>query len=418
MRFYSTFDISQNLSLTPEGFLICKNVPLSRTGKQMYYDGEVPVTADRNGAITITRAPEDVFHPAALSSFEGKPVTMHHPEGAVTPDNWSELSKGHVQNVRRGDGLEADTMCGDILIMEQGAIEDVKERRIREVSCGYDADYIEDGPGVGRQTNIRGNHVALVPRGRCGSLCAIHDSEKGEIAMKVKLKGVLDKVKSLLTADEHKELEAVIHTQDATLTTDQRLDQMGKSIAVVAKTVDSLLKAWKDAIEEEEKQKKTEDEEEEEAKKKKLAEDAAEEEEKKKMATDAAPVLQEVLYRSSILAPDLSRPTMDSVKGMNKKTFDESICLLKRKSLDAAYKTEDGKSAITPFLMGKPADFMTMDCASMDVAFIGASEVMKQQGGKKQSVKHTSDFFKGAVTPASINDANKKFWDSRKGGGK
>ena len=416
MRFHSTVDISQNISMTPEGFLICKNVPLSRIGKQMYYDGEVPVTPDRNGAISITRDAEEVFHPDSISSFEGKPVTMHHPEGAVTPDNWSELTKGHVQNVRRGTGLEADTMCGDILIMEKDAISDVKERRIREVSCGYDADYIEDGPGAGRQINIRGNHVALVKQGRCGSLCAIHDSMKGEQNMKVKLKGVLDKVKSLLTADEHKELEAVIQTQDATMTTDQRLESVSKSVVVLAKTVDTLFKAWKDAAEEEEKKKTADEEKEEEEKKKKMAEDAAEEEEKKKMATDAAPILQEVLYRSSIIAPDLSRPTMDSVKGMNKKTFDESICLLKRKSLDAAYKTEDGKAAITPFLMGKPADFMTMDCNSMDVAFIGASEVMKKGSSQQTSVKHTTDFFRGGVSVKTINDANAKFWADRKGG--
>jgi len=416
MLFHTKVDISKNKSLTPEGFLICRNVPIARTGDQTYYEGEVPITADSRGAIIITRDAEDVFNADAIASFEGKPITMHHPEDAVTPDNWSELSKGHAQNVRRGSGLEADSLYADLLIMEKSTIDSVMKGDIKEISCGYDADYVETAAGRGKQMNIRGNHIALVDRGRCGSLCAIHDAktkdEKGG-SMKEKLKAFFKS----LTSDEAKDLGLV---KDASLTVDQRLDKIEGSVA-------QLVKMFKDAGEEAEeeeaaakKKKETEDAEEEEAaaKKKKEETEDAEEEEKDKpfgKSKDAAPILQEVLYRSSILAPDLSRPTMDSIKSMSKKTFDESICFLKRKSLDAAYKTEDGKDAISPFLMGKPADFMTMDCKSMDVAFIGASEVMKI--GSKQNVQHkTSDIMRGAVTVSSINDANKKFWDARKGG--
>ena len=399
MLFHTKVDISKNKSLTPEGFLICRNVPIARTGDQTYYEGEVPITADARGAIIITRDAEEVFNADAIASFEGKPITMHHPEDAVTPDNWSELSKGHAQNVRRGSGLEADSLIADLLIMERQTIDDVMSGKIKEISNGYDADYVETSPGKGKQMNIRGNHIALVDRGRCGSLCAIHDAktkdEKGG-SMKEKLKAFFKS----LTSDEVKDLGLV---KDASLTVDQRLDKIEGSVA-------SLVKMFKDAVEEEE--------EEAAKKKKKETEDAEEEEEKDKpfgKSKDAAPILQEVMYRSSILAPDLSRPTMDTVKSMSKKTFDESICLLKRKSLDAAYKTEDGKAAILPFLMGHPADFLTMDCKSMDVAFIGASEVMKI--GSKQNVQHkTSDIMRGAVSVSSINDANKKFWDARKGG--
>ena len=417
MLFHTKVDISKNKSLTPEGFLICRNVPIARTGDQTYYEGEVPITADSRGAIVITRDAEEVFNTDAIASFEGKPITMHHPEDAVTPDNWSELSKGHAQNVRRGSGLEADSLYADLLIMEKSTIDSVMKGDIKEISCGYDADYVETSAGRGKQTNIRGNHIALVDRGRCGSLCAIHDAktkdEKGG-SMKEKLKAFFKS----LTSDEAKDLGLV---KDASLTVDQRLDKIEGSVA-------SLVKMFKDAAEEEEEEKKkaavdrkSKDAECEEGckcpecVKKKETEDAEEEEKQFGKSKDAAPILQEVMYRSSILAPDLSRPTMDAVKSMSKKTFDESICLLKRKSLDAAYKTEDGKAAITPFLMGQPADFLTMDCKSMDVAFIGASEVMKQ--GSRQNVQHkTSDIMKGAVSVSSINDANKKFWDARKGG--
>ena len=46
----------------------------------------------------------------------------------------------------------------------------------RELSAGYDAEYETISPGVGRQHQIVGNHVALVDRGRCGVRCAIGDS--------------------------------------------------------------------------------------------------------------------------------------------------------------------------------------------------------------------------------------------------
>ncbi len=418
MRFFSTSDISKNLSLTPEGFLVCKNVPIARTGDQVYYEGEVPVTADHNGAITITRDPDEVFDAMAIASFEGKPVTMHHPEGEVNPENWSELSKGHAQNVRQGDGIEGDVLMADIIIMEKDAIKRVMDREIREISCGYDAEYVETAPGRGKQVNIRGNHIALVDRGRCGSLCAIHDSKTKDFTKGgSEMKGIWKKFVASLTADEQKELKAA--TADEGLTIDQKVDKLST-------TMDKVLKAMKDASEEEEKKKKETEDEEEEEKKKKAAQDArdAEEEEKKKEAEskdcygkskDAAPVLQDILYRSSILAPELHPLTADSIK--SKKTFDETCCFHKRKALDASFKTEDGKAAILPFLAGKTSvDFFTADCAVCDMAFIGASEIMKQKSTQDRVSHKVSDFFKGGISVKDINAANDKFWNDKKGG--
>ena len=46
---------------------------------------------------------------------------------------------------------------------------------MREVSCGYDADYEQTSPGKGKQSNIIGNHLALVDQGRAGHAYAIQD---------------------------------------------------------------------------------------------------------------------------------------------------------------------------------------------------------------------------------------------------
>jgi uncharacterized protein len=444
MRFYSTSDISTNISKTPEGFLLCRNVPISRTGEQTYYEGEVPVTAGEGGVIIIERLPEDVFHPEAMASFEGKPVTLRHPEDAVTPDNWRNLSIGHTQNIRKGEGIEGDACYGDILIMDAKAIQLVIDREIREVSCGYDAEYVEVLPGRGRQVNIRGNHVALVEQGRCGSLCAIHDavknkdSKKGEPAMK----GLFKKMFGSLTADEQKELGVTVH--DSALTVDQRLDKMEHNIGLILKAIKDAASEGKETEEEEEKEKKaaadkeTEEEEEKEKKAaadKKAKDEAAEEEEKKgKKETedeekekeetkdcsygksqDSAPVLQDILYRSSILAPELRPLTADALP--SKRSFKDACCLHKRKALDAAFKTEDGRKAVVPFLAGKSdVDFFTADCATVDVAFIGASEVMKATSQTRVTHKGTNDMLRGAVTPADLNKKNAAFWADKKGG--
>jgi len=174
--YYITERLSEHIGETPEGFLLCKDVPLTRTGMFEYTAAEVPVEAGPDGAVKIQRDDDQVFAENTIASFEGKPVTINHPEGMVTPENWSELAHGVVQNVRRGEGEQEDLLLGDLLIMTDKGIELVKAG-LREVSCGYDAQYEQLEKGKGRQTEIIGNHVALVTRGRAGGRCAIQDSK-------------------------------------------------------------------------------------------------------------------------------------------------------------------------------------------------------------------------------------------------
>ena len=115
--------------------------------------------------------PEDVFDPAAVASFEGKDVTQNHPPERLMPENHALYAKGHAENVHR----EGDYLVADLHLKDPGLISDVENGVTREVSCGYRCCYTPDGTGY-RQTNIRGNHVAIVPRGRAGHLVAIQDS--------------------------------------------------------------------------------------------------------------------------------------------------------------------------------------------------------------------------------------------------
>ena len=170
--------ISPHMTDTPEGFLICHDVPFARTGPQDYLAREMMLDGDPERIVTVQRHPEDVFEAATLASFEGKPVTDGHPPENVGPENYSAYTKGHVQNVRRS----GEYIVADLYINDANLAEEVRNNVKREVSCGYLCSYVPDGAGY-RQSNIRGNHVAVVPKGRAGAAVAIQDTapeaEKG-----------------------------------------------------------------------------------------------------------------------------------------------------------------------------------------------------------------------------------------------
>lgn len=164
--------ISENLSETPEGFLIAQNVPIARTGEQIYLARELGITdGDPERQIPVTRTEEEVFDPAAMASFEGKDVTDGHPAEGVDTSNYANYSKGHLHNVRR----DGDHLVADLIIKDPVLASEVRNKVKREISCGYNCEYVPDGDGY-RQTHIRGNHVAVVPRGRAGHEIAIKDS--------------------------------------------------------------------------------------------------------------------------------------------------------------------------------------------------------------------------------------------------
>lgn len=208
MLTYYGSSISKNITETPEGYLIARNVPIARTGMQEYLARELGLDGDGERIVKVYRHPEDVFDRAAIASFEGKPLTDEHPPEGVDASNHAAYSKGHLQNVRRED----ERLVADLVIADPALVSEVKNAVKREVSCGYDCDYVPDGEGY-KQINIRGNHVAVVHRGRAGHDVAIKDSapaRKGKRTMTLaELFGL--KVETVATQDA----EPVEMTPDA-----------------------------------------------------------------------------------------------------------------------------------------------------------------------------------------------------------
>lgn len=186
MKSYFASRISDNISETPEGYLICHDVPIARTGTQEYMGCELGLTGSKANVIfKVTRPPEEVFAPATLASFEGKTFTNDHPPNLINSQDTYIYEKGHGQNVRKANDNE-HIIC-DIFVKETQAIQDIKSGKKREISAGYNCDLVENENGF-IQTNIRGNHIALVENGRAGSSVCIKDekNEEREKLMKIK----------------------------------------------------------------------------------------------------------------------------------------------------------------------------------------------------------------------------------------
>lgn len=175
--------IGPRRSKTPEGFLLCEAVPIARIGIMAYGPGEVPIEPGRDGIAWVSRDAAELFRAETLASFVGKPVVDEHPDDEVTPDNWAKLAKGVAFNIRQGTGEDADVILADLLITDARMIRDIDAMK-REVSAGYEADYEQLSEGQGVQTNIIGNHIALVEKGRCGPRCAIGDHHPSTAARK------------------------------------------------------------------------------------------------------------------------------------------------------------------------------------------------------------------------------------------
>lgn len=117
------------------------------------------------------RPPEEVFKADTLASFNLVALTNDHPGESLTAKNTSKYQVGTVADARADGKFVAATV-----LMTDAVVIDAVEAGKRELSCGYTCD-LEMTAGVSPdgerysaiQRNIRGNHVAIVAKGRAGS---------------------------------------------------------------------------------------------------------------------------------------------------------------------------------------------------------------------------------------------------------
>lgn len=168
--------LSEHRYKTPEGYLICVDSILARTGKQTYKRSEI-FGDDDERLVEVDRKAEEVFSPETMASFENKPICVEHPDVDVNSGNISEFAVGFVRDIHKGEYEGEPVMLGTLVITDAKTVEEIEEGKHTDLSCGYDCD-IDDSENP-QQRNIRGNHVALCEQGRAG-IARIMDSVKDE----------------------------------------------------------------------------------------------------------------------------------------------------------------------------------------------------------------------------------------------
>lgn len=162
--------------LDDSGFLRVSGV-IGRVGVQIYIDKD-------GKQVRELRLPEEVE--VSAKSFSRQPITLNHPGDFVNSQNSQQLTKGFSGEVEFEDGvLDAE----NIVITSIDAILAAQTTH-KQLSCGYYCD-LEESKGVwvdeygvqgeiGKsyeydciQRNIRGNHIALVPLARAGSIASL-----------------------------------------------------------------------------------------------------------------------------------------------------------------------------------------------------------------------------------------------------
>ncbi len=452
-RFHTALSLGETRHVTPDGFLVCEDVPMARVGTMMYGPDETPIPS-RDGitGVQISRDAEEVFAPKTILSMIGKPVTSDHPPENVSPGNWKDYAVGTVISAKRGVGIFADMLIGDIMITDADAIQEILAGK-KEVSCGYDADYDEVSPGVGRQKNIYYNHLALVDKGRCGPRCAIGDYQPEEISMApVRAKRtVLQKLqrwldtgeeikeeleKSDATADEDESVspstkpggDVHIHISaesgkaagkmpsaaEPTDATEDNEENMGgeqqqegsmdpaidarfKALETGMKTIASAVQKLCNAGEDEENN----------------AEEMAEE---APPATDMRTVRNSAVFQDSfretamfaeIIVPGVSIPTFDA-KAKPGKGYD-AICSFRKTVLDLAWNQPSLRGVVTELNGGKTLDTKCMTCDAVRGLFRSLG-VIRKNANNGRTVGDTrrsgDERKKGVMTIAELNKFN------------
>lgn len=163
-----TFEIADGAwEITSAGALRCRARVLA-VGVMDYRDEELGELADGSGQGGMLVTLDSLSEPRALRSLEGAPVVSDQHTWITEPGAQAALIVGHVAGT---PSVEAPYLYADLVITDKAAIDKIKTRQLSEVSAAYDAEGAAergqyDGRAyVGRQQQLRYNHVALLPAG-------------------------------------------------------------------------------------------------------------------------------------------------------------------------------------------------------------------------------------------------------------
>lgn len=157
-----------NYERLDNGFLRC-DANLTRVGIFTYLNSDGTKRRE-------LRLPDEVFKQDSVQSFELVPLTLGHPKSRLNAKTAKSVQVGSVASPRK----DGQFLTARVMVTDEDAVLSI-DNGMQELSCGYYCD-LEETPGVTSnilgvpdgleydaiQRNIRGDHVALVAKGRAG----------------------------------------------------------------------------------------------------------------------------------------------------------------------------------------------------------------------------------------------------------
>ncbi len=179
-----------------------KDNPLSKVGIFQYRGAQLSVpahqrdrvTLDPNRMYSILRPADELGSPETIDSFKLLPWIDNHAmlgsaeQGLMRPEQ-KGIQGVTGQEVRFDpEALGDGALLGNIKVFSS-AMKDLIDAGKKELSCGYRCDY-DWTPGTWNgkpydavQRNIRGNHLALVKKGRMGPGVAVLDHSDADLSI-------------------------------------------------------------------------------------------------------------------------------------------------------------------------------------------------------------------------------------------
>lgn len=191
-----TFDAAPSARrIDDNGYLHVSACPISKACINPYYGREIPGAAELGlnptGIYYGYRDPDELAK--AAETFNGLPLLLeHHFDSADEPQKEHRVGATGTDTT-----FDAPYLRNTISVQDADAIGKIERGEFKELSCSYryTPDFTPgEVDGVAYDfimRDLKGNHVALVPRGRAGSDVAVADSMPAGLAINNTPKGEL-----------------------------------------------------------------------------------------------------------------------------------------------------------------------------------------------------------------------------------
>lgn len=208
--------------------LIVDKTIITKAAVNPYLGSSIPrwkeLGLDPNKEYMLLRDPDELRK--SLDTFKGLQLLKRHiPVDASQPEKESTIGSIGTDITMDDEGR----VWSSLRVFDQEGIDYIESKALGELSAGYAYDAVMKSgtfngvPYDGIMTNIHGNHVAIVERGRIGSDAIIADSIEGQLMAKnvVLKKGSLAKLREQLGMDSAEDLKKVILAVHSSLALDE-----------------------------------------------------------------------------------------------------------------------------------------------------------------------------------------------------